>query len=139
MTKSALAEIAIKVWAITFIVRAAMASPFLVIQVAGVGLYGSALELLDFGFPVLIAIVLLWTARPISRRLARPDEAIEVAGSLQRTAFGCLGLYFAVVGLADCIGFLAARGNNTQQLTAGFVQAVAGVAIVLGRRLGEDR
>jgi membrane protein implicated in regulation of membrane protease activity len=149
MTKSSFAEIAIKIWAITLLVPSLLGLPSMVAKAVVVGAQVVlTFEFVDFALVAALAVALLMFARPIAERLARPDHAAEDVHdtrSLQVVGFGCVGLYFAVLGLRDCLGLLfelVAKPSGEsylwqgapQQLIPAVVQMVAGTAIFLARK-----
>jgi hypothetical protein len=148
MTKSSFAEIAIKIWAITLLVPSLFGLPSLVAKAVVVGPQAVlTLDFVDFALVAGLAVALLLFARPIAERLARPDHAAEDVrdtASLQVVGFGCVGLYFAVLGLRDCLGLLfelvvKPSGESylwqtaLQQLIPAVVQMAAGTVIFFAR------
>lgn len=159
VTKRSLAEIALKVWAVTLLVSSVLQIPGIVSQFFAVQSSSDpmwrvavASNLVYMVLAAAAGFVILKYAAPLAERLAQPDDTIEIpdkAAALGPVAFGCLGLYFAILGIRNCaglayelaIGWSHVRGDNLEwlwrnqpgKLVEAIVQTVAGVALFLGR------
>ena len=159
MRARALAEVLLKVWAITLLVQALFAvpqalgvlfvaaSPGTVMSTWQIG--GTSL-LVSAGLLLIAALLVFAFAQKLASFIARADDKVESSeSSLQTVAFGTLGLYFAVLGLRQLGGLafeLVVRPewetervsylwqNSPRTVVEAAVQTVCGFALLLGRR-----
>jgi hypothetical protein len=150
-----LAEVFLKVWAVTLLVEAVLSIPTVVGQLLAVGADGGARgfrivgawTFLSVALTAVVATWLLKASAHLAERLVPVDAGGSLGGNVQAAAFGVLGTYFLVLGLRDGAGlaFRAATkpfGNDTlsylwqgsgEAVVGTIVQCIAGLVLILGR------
>ena len=156
MSPRNLAEVLLKVWAVTLLVEAVLGVPNIAGQIMAMGGEGDTravriMGVWSFLYFALTAIVGSWILKFAPRVAARlappPSDEQFVAPRLEVAAFGVLGAYFLILGLRDCasLAFRAATKpfgaempphlwqGYGEEVTGAIVMTIGGLLLLLGR------
>jgi hypothetical protein len=158
VTPRALAEVLLKVWAITLVVEVVLSAPTFIAQMRGMG-GATAPEwrivagwtLVQVMLRAIVAVAVFKYGQRISSWLVRDSDELSAshgAVSFETVALGTLGVYYVIEGLRESAGLifqLAVKPRyandslsylweqSAASLIAAVTQTVAGAILLLGR------
>ena len=156
LTAKSLAQVLLRLWAVTLLVEVALAIPTFVSQFLGTGTPDASWRLVagwtfvHVALTAIVAFSVFKFADPIADRLVQGSVESDplTTMSFQAVAFGVLGAYFLIHGLRDSAGLLFQLATKPRYinenlsylweqsaggLVGAVVQTVAGIALLLGR------